>query len=66
MIVEQGVTSLTDNAGYLLSRVGTAVQAGFKGVISGNMVELIDTLERRGYAERRRPEYAEPVREPQS
>jgi DNA-binding MarR family transcriptional regulator len=85
---ERDVISLTDNAGYLLSRVGTAVQAGFKDVISaweirplhflilialsqtggtsqqelcritkvdsGNMVELIDTLERRGYAERRR------------
>jgi DNA-binding MarR family transcriptional regulator len=79
--------SLRGNPGYLLSRVGTAVQAGFKdvlsgwqvrplhflilmiisrtegvsqqdlcraaGVDSGNMVELIDTLERLGYAERR-------------
>jgi DNA-binding MarR family transcriptional regulator len=88
MAVDRDVTSLTDNAGYLLSRVGTAVQAGFKevisaweirplhflilialgrtegtsqqelcrtsGVDSGNMVELIDTLERLGYAERRR------------
>jgi DNA-binding MarR family transcriptional regulator len=88
MAEERDVTALTDNAGYLLSRVGAAVQAGFKDVISaweirplhflilialsqtegtsqqelcritkvdsGNMVELIDTLERRGYAERRR------------
>jgi DNA-binding MarR family transcriptional regulator len=86
--VEQDVTWQTGNAGYLLSRVGTAVQAGFKEVLSawgirplhflilialgktkgasqqelcqttkvdsGNMVELIDTLERLGYAERRR------------
>jgi DNA-binding MarR family transcriptional regulator len=80
--------ALAGNAGFLLSRVGTAVQAGFKEVLagwqirplhylilialttrerasqqelcqalrvdSGNMVELIDTLERLGYAGRRR------------
>lgn len=80
--------SLAGNAGFLLSRVGTAVQAGFKQVLagwqirplhylilialttrehasqqelcqalrvdSGNMVELIDTLEKLGYATRRR------------
>lgn len=80
--------SLVGNAGFLLSRVGTAVQAGFKEVLagwhirplhylilialttrehasqqelcqalrvdSGNMVELIDTLEKLGYATRRR------------
>jgi DNA-binding MarR family transcriptional regulator len=73
-----------DRAGFLLSRVGTAVQAGFKNVLagwdvrplhflvlsalearsgssqqdlcrtlgidSGNMVELLDTLETKGYA----------------
>ncbi|HEY1642475.1 MAG TPA: MarR family winged helix-turn-helix transcriptional regulator [Streptosporangiaceae bacterium] len=88
MEAETAVGSLPANAGYLLSRVGTAVQAGFKDVLarwqirplhflvltalrgadgvsqqelgqathvnSGNMVELIDTLERLGYAERRR------------
>jgi DNA-binding MarR family transcriptional regulator len=77
-----------DSAGFLLSRVGTAVQAGFKellghwdirpqqfailralsavgqafqqelcqslGIDSGNMVELVDGLEARGYAQRRR------------
>jgi DNA-binding MarR family transcriptional regulator len=81
-------TPLTGNAGFLLSRVGTAIQAGFKeqlgqwqirpqqfailttlrtrgeasqqelcqtlGIDSGNMVELIDTLETLGYAQRRR------------
>src|SRR6201999_1629427 len=81
-------TPLTGNAGFLLSRVGTAIQAGFKeqlgqwqirpqqfailtilraageasqqelcqplGIDSGNMVELIDGLEARGYARRRR------------
>jgi DNA-binding MarR family transcriptional regulator len=75
-----------DRAGFLLSRVGTAVQVGFKEVLagwdlrplhflvlsalgarsgssqqdlcrtlridSGNMVELLDTLEARGYARR--------------
>ena len=80
--------SLAGNAGFLLSRVGTAVQAGFKEVLagwhirplhylilialtdrehasqqelcqalrvdSGNMVELIDTLEKLGYVARRR------------
>jgi MarR family transcriptional regulator, lower aerobic nicotinate degradation pathway regulator len=80
------VTALTDRAGFLLSRVGTAVQAGFKEVLarwgirplhfliltalraeagmsqqalcralsidSGNMVELLDTLEELGYANR--------------
>jgi DNA-binding MarR family transcriptional regulator len=85
---EHGVGGLPANAGFLLSRVGTAVQAGFKEVLdrwqvrplhflvlmalsgadgssqqelcqatrvnSGNMVELIDTLERLGYAERGR------------
>ncbi len=79
---------LTGNAGFLLSRVGTAVQTGFKeilgrweirpqqfailttlravgeasqqelcqtlGIDSGNMVELVDTLETLGYAQRRR------------
>jgi DNA-binding MarR family transcriptional regulator len=84
---ERGVGSLPADAGFLLSRVGTAVQTGFKEVLagwqirplhflvlvalsgggsglsqqelcratrvnSGNMVELIDTLERLGYAER--------------
>jgi MarR family transcriptional regulator, lower aerobic nicotinate degradation pathway regulator len=83
---QHGVGSLPANAGYLLSRVGTAVQTGFKDVLagwqirplhflilvalsgasqlsqqelcqatrvnSGNMVELIDTLERLAYAER--------------
>jgi DNA-binding MarR family transcriptional regulator len=86
--IERPVDSLADNAGFLLSRVGTAVQAGFKEVLagwdirplhylilialttrqsasqqelcralrvdSGNMVELIDTLEELGYAGRRR------------
>lgn len=81
-------TPLTGNAGFLLSRVGTAIQAGFKeqlgqwqirpqqfailtilravgeasqqqlcqalGIDSGNMVELVDTLEALGYAQRRR------------
>jgi DNA-binding MarR family transcriptional regulator len=76
------------SAGFLLSRVGAAVQAGFKeligqwdirpqqfailralnaggeafqqelcqtlGIDSGNMVELVDSLEALGYAERRR------------
>jgi len=76
----------TDRAGFLLSRVGTAVQSGFKdvlagwdvrplhflvlsalgsrsgssqqdlcralGIDSGNMVELLDTLETKGYAQR--------------
>ncbi|MFY9927726.1 MAG: MarR family transcriptional regulator [Streptosporangiaceae bacterium] len=80
--------ALAGDAGFLLSRVGTAVQAGFKEVLgawqirplhflilialsaresasqqelcralrvdSGNMVELIDTLEKLGYAGRRR------------
>jgi DNA-binding MarR family transcriptional regulator len=88
MEAEQALGSLTDNAGFLLSRVGTAVQAGFKellgeweirpqhfailmalsgagsasqqelcrllGIDSGNMVELVDTLEALGYARRRR------------
>jgi DNA-binding MarR family transcriptional regulator len=85
---ERQVSSLTGNAGFLLSRVGTAIQAGFKellgrwqlrpqqfailtilrrvgeasqqelcqtlGIDSGNMVELVDTLEALGYAQRRR------------
>jgi len=85
---ERQVGSLTGNAGFLLSRVGTAIQAGFKellgrwqlrpqqfailtilgrvgeasqqelcqtlGIDSGNMVELVDTLEALGYAQRRR------------
>ncbi len=85
---ERQVSSLTGNAGFLLSRVGTAIQAGFKeqlgrwqirpqqfailtilrdggqasqqelcqilGIDSGNMVELVDTLETLGYAQRRR------------
>ena len=76
----------SDRAGFLLSRVGTAVQSGFKdvlarwdvrplhflvlsalgsrsgssqqdlcralGIDSGNMVELLDTLETKGYAQR--------------
>ena len=76
----------TNRAGFLLSRVGTAVQSGFKdvlaawdvrplhflvltalearsgssqqqlcrvlGIDSGNMVELLDALETRGYARR--------------
>jgi MarR family transcriptional regulator, lower aerobic nicotinate degradation pathway regulator len=80
--------ALTADPGYLLSRVGTAVQTGFKEVLggwqirplhflilitlrardalsqqdlcrttrvdSGNMVDLIDTLERLGYAVRQR------------
>jgi DNA-binding MarR family transcriptional regulator len=88
MQAEERVSSLTGNAGFLLSRVGTAVQAGFKellgawqirpqhfailmalsatgkatqqelcaalGIDSGNMVELVDTLEALGYARRRR------------
>jgi DNA-binding MarR family transcriptional regulator len=79
---------LTGNAGFLLSRVGAAVQTGFKellgewrirpqhfailtalsvageasqqqlcqalGIDSGNMVEMVDTLETLGYARRRR------------
>ena len=88
--MEAGQTGrpLTGNAGFLLSRVGTAIQAGFKeqlgqwqirpqqfailttlrargeasqqelcqtlGIDSGNMVELVDTLETLGYAQRRR------------
>ena len=81
-------SALTGSAGFLLSRVGAAVQAGFKdligqwdirpqqfailtvlsaageafqqelcqalGIDSGNMVELVDGLEARGYAQRRR------------
>ena len=80
--------ALAGSAGFLLSRVGAAVQAGFKeligrweirpqqfailtvlgaageafqqelcqalGIDSGNMVELVDGLEARGYAQRRR------------
>ena len=80
--------ALTSSAGFLLSRVGAAVQTGFKeligrweirpqqfailtaldaagqafqqelcqalGIDSGNMVELVDGLEARGYAQRRR------------
>jgi DNA-binding MarR family transcriptional regulator len=88
--MEAGQTGrpLTGNAGFLLSRVGAAIQAGFKallgqwqlrpqqfailtilrtageasqqqlcqtlGIDSGNMVELVDGLEARGYAQRRR------------
>jgi DNA-binding MarR family transcriptional regulator len=82
------VSSLTGNAGFLLSRVGTAVQTGFKellgrwnirpqhfailmalgsvgeasqqqlcqalGIDSGNMVELIDTLEALRFVQRSR------------
>jgi DNA-binding MarR family transcriptional regulator len=85
---EPAVGALAGNAGFLLSRVGTAVQTGFKellsgwgirpqhfailtalnaagsasqqelcrvlGIDSGNMVELVDTLEAAGYAQRRR------------
>jgi MarR family transcriptional regulator, lower aerobic nicotinate degradation pathway regulator len=85
---EEPLSSLTGNAGFLLSRVGTAVQTGFKevlgrweirplhfailtalsaagsasqqelcrplGIDSGNMVELVDALETRGYARRDR------------
>jgi DNA-binding MarR family transcriptional regulator len=85
---EEPLSSLTGNAGLLLSRVGTAVQTGFKevlgrweirplhfailtalsaagsasqqelcrplGIDSGNMVELVDALETRGYARRDR------------
>ena len=85
---EQPLSSLADSAGYLLSRVGTAVQTGFKellgrwqlrplhfailtalaaaggasqqelcrplGIDSGNMVELVDALERLGYVRRGR------------
>jgi len=85
---EEALSSLTGNPGFLLSRVGTAVQAGFKevlgrwgirpqqfailsalsvagsasqqdlcrvlGIDSGNMVELVDTLEALGFAERGR------------
>lgn len=88
MTAERDAGALPANAGYLLSRVGTAVQTGFKEVLagwqirplhflilvalrgtggasqqelgqathvnSGNMVGLIDTLERLGYAERGR------------
>jgi DNA-binding MarR family transcriptional regulator len=88
MKVKPGAGAPPANAGYLLSRVGTAVQTGFKEVLagwqirplhflilvalrsaggvsqqelcqatrvsSGNMVELIDALERLGYAERGR------------
>jgi DNA-binding MarR family transcriptional regulator len=88
MQAEQALSSLAGNAGFLLSRVGTAVQAQFKellgawqvrpqhfailmalssagsasqqqlcralGIDSGNMVELVDTLETLGYAQRRR------------
>jgi DNA-binding MarR family transcriptional regulator len=80
--------ALPGSAGFLLSRVGTAVQAGFKeligrwdirpqqfailralsamgeafqqelcqalGIDSGNMVELVDGLEARGYVQRSR------------
>ena len=83
---EQPFGSLPGNAGFLLSRVGTAVQTGFKellgrweirplhfavltalaaagsasqqelcrplGIDSGNMVELVDTLEALGFARR--------------
>jgi DNA-binding MarR family transcriptional regulator len=85
---EEPLSSLTGNAGFLLSRVGTAAQTGFKevlgrweirplhfailtalsaagsasqqelcqplGIDSGNMVELVDALETRGYARRDR------------
>lgn len=88
MQAEEALSPLTGNAGFLLSRVGTAVQAGFKevlgrwgirpqqfailsalsvaggasqqdlcrvlGIDSGNMVELVDTLEALGFAERGR------------
>lgn len=88
MQAERALSSLTGSAGFLLSRVGTAVQAGFKellgtweirpqhfvilaalgaggsasqqelcqalGIDSGNMVELVDTLEELGYVRRRR------------
>jgi DNA-binding MarR family transcriptional regulator len=86
MAPEASPETPTDRAGFLLSRVGTAVQSGFKdvlagwdlrplhflilsalgyrsgssqqdlcrmlGIDSGNMVELLDTLEARGYARR--------------
>lgn len=84
---EQALGSLAGNAGFLLSRVGTAVQAEFKELLnrwqirprhftilavlaaggasqqelcrllridSGNMVELVDTLEKLAYVQRRR------------
>jgi DNA-binding MarR family transcriptional regulator len=88
MEAETSLSTLAGNAGYLLSRVGTAIQTGFKellggyglrplefaimtalhgggqasqqqlctalGVDSGNMVELVDTLEASGYASRTR------------
>jgi hypothetical protein len=34
MQAERPGSSLTGNAGYLLSRVGTAIQSGFKDVLS--------------------------------
>jgi DNA-binding MarR family transcriptional regulator len=88
MQAEKALSPLTGNAGFLLSRVGTAVQTGFKellgsweirpqhfailmavaaageasqqelclalGIDSGNMVEMVDTLEALGYARRHR------------
>jgi len=88
MEAEEALSPLTANAGFLLSRVGAAIQAGFKellaqwatrpqqfavlsavsaaggasqqdlcrvlGIDSGNMVELVDTLEQRGWAHRHR------------
>jgi DNA-binding MarR family transcriptional regulator len=88
MEMEPPADALAGDAGFLLSRVGTAVQTGFKDVLgawrirplhflilialsarenasqqelcralridSGNMVELIDTLEKLGYLSRRR------------
>jgi MarR family transcriptional regulator, lower aerobic nicotinate degradation pathway regulator len=85
---EDSLARLPASAGFLLSRVGTAIQTGFKellagyrlrplefaimtalaggapasqrqlcaslGVDSGNMVELVDTLEALGYASRAR------------
>ena len=85
---QEALRELTADPGFLLSRVGAAIRAGFKdllagwgirplqyvillvldaggglsqqelcaaaGVDSGNMVELLDGLEARGYAQRTR------------
>ena len=40
--------SLADNAGFLLSRVGTAVQAGFKEVLAGWQEKYPDVEVHRG------------------
>ena len=88
MVAEEAARGLTNRPGFLLSRVGTSAQAGFKtvlaeweirplhflvlmalnaatgpsqqelcrslGIDSGNMVDLLDTLEALGYAKRSR------------